>query len=242
MIHYQDDEFLLQASSIQATFSDGTTLSLTNITMRQDTPRGDEWVLTSDEDNSRIVRLILNTPSQDWRRNQTYAWKVDSASMSDEQFTWTHFNVERFVDSKVQVPTNHSIFTTERLEFHFHPIGAVGWHNPVVTNSKVVLQNVQLGAHLDGSKTEIYKPCPGSCSVVDGRVVGAMGTYTSTSELWQLATICSATAVIFMLLAWWCRRRRQDLYQRIVPEEDLTFTVEDTYESTSTTTTPKSKS
>jgi hypothetical protein len=239
MIHYQDDQFLLQASSIEATFSDGITLPLTNITTRLDTPLGDEWVFANADDASRVVRLILNTPNQDWRKNQTYAWKVDSASMSDEQFTWTHWNVERFVNSKVSVPTNQSIFTTDRLEFHFRPIGAASFFDPVIANSKVVLQNVQLGAHfLEGSKTEIYKPCPGSCSVVDGHVVGAVGTYISKSELWQLAPICSAAAVIFMLLAWWCRRRRHELYKRIVPaEEDLTFTVEDTYESISTTTT-----
>jgi hypothetical protein len=240
MIHYQDNQFLLQASSIQATFSDGTTLSLTNITTRLDTPLGDEWVFANADDDSRYVRLILNTPIQDWRRNQTYAWKVDSASMSDEQFTFTHWNAERFVDSQVQVPTHQSIFTTAHLEFHFRPIGAVSRFDQVVTNSRVVLQHVQLGAHLDGSQTEIYNPCPGSCSVVDGQVAGAFGTYTSKDEMWQLAPICSAAAAIFLLLAWWCRCRRQELYERIVPEEDLTLTVEDTFESTSTTTTPKS--
>jgi hypothetical protein len=259
MIRYQDDQFLLQASSIQATFSDGTTLSLTNITTRLNTPLGDEWIFASteedndddnDDDDSRVVRLILNTPTQDWRRrNQTYAWKVDSAWMSDALFTWTHWNVERFVDSQVQVPNSQSIFTTERLEFHFRPIGggaAVNnYHDPVIiTDSKVVLQNVQMGAYLErGKKTEIYKPCPGSCSVVDGQVVvgGAIlvETYTSKYEWWELAPICSAAGVICMLLAWWwwCRRRRQELYERIVPEGDLSFTVEDSYESTSTTTT-----
>jgi hypothetical protein len=244
MIHYQDDQFLLQASSIQATFRDGTTLPLTSISTRLNTPLGDEWVFANTDDDTKVVRLILNTPTQDWRRNQTYAWKVDSAWMSDdEQFTWTHWNVERFVDSQVQVPTNQSIFTTDRLEFHFRPIGAVGHYFEVIPNSKLVLEHVRLGAHLDDkSQTEIYRPCPTvSCSVVDGQVVvgGAIGTYKSKSELWS---ICSAAAIIFMLMAWWCRRKRRELYERILPEEDLTFTVEDTYEKTSTTTTTTPKS
>ena len=58
MISYHDDHYLLEASSVEATFSDETTVQLDEITVHPFTPMGHEFVL-SDGTNNRIVRLIL---------------------------------------------------------------------------------------------------------------------------------------------------------------------------------------
>jgi hypothetical protein len=234
MIHYQDDEFLLTASSIEATFSDGATLSLTNITIRPSTPIGDELIISTGDDssNSRGVRLILISPERDWRRNQTYAWKLDNAWMSDPTADWLHWNVESYINSAIQVPQENNVFACALLEFHFSPIGLKHHYDPVVTNSKVVLRDVKIGAHFSSAPQKPYSPCADGCSVIDGTVTSAFGSATSDGTYWKVGVVLGAILIILGFSSCWCRRRRADLYDKLSPEEDLNLTVEDTYMST----------
>lgn len=121
MADYQDGEagFLLEASGIEATFADGTTIdSFSNITTKTNTPLGDEVWLTAKEDNSRIVRLIVIAPERDWRRNQStvYEWKLDSAWMSDPEEGWLHWNAQADVDSMIRIPPSVTLSSSEEYQ------------------------------------------------------------------------------------------------------------------------------
>ena len=246
MIHYEDSDFLFTSSSVEVTFSDGFSAQFSNFTLRASTPIGDQLILSCDDDDSvdRIVRLVLIDPSLDWRGNQSYAWKLDSAWMSDPNYEWLHWNVESFVNSEIQVPKDNGIFACGLMEFHFSPIGLKHSYDPVITSTKVVLRDVQIGAHLSTTDLprETYRPCTGhNCSVIDGTVAGAQKDINIS---WKIVSFFGA--IIFLILAFicWHRRRREELYVQLspTPEEDLTLTVEDTYESTAPRSTLKGES
>ena len=195
MVHNNPtSSFILKASSIQATFADGLILDLDNITIQESTPLGDEWILCSssqqpnDDDGVirpplRMVKLILITPDHDWRKNQTYAWKLDNAWMSDPDLGWIHWNVEAYVDSQIQVPDHNMLLQSQRMEFHFRPIGMQSAASfPVLTTlAKLVLQDVEMGVHVSNVNDTIrYNPCyhshhcqqgEGYCSIIDGVIL-----------------------------------------------------------------------
>jgi hypothetical protein len=122
MIHYYDEWYLFSASSVVASFGDGVEVPLDNVTLRSSTPMGDEWIFSttttskstnnnhnsSDTNNNtfvpRMVRLILISPEQDWRRNAGYVWKLDNAWMSDADHAWLHWNSNSFIDSAILNP------------------------------------------------------------------------------------------------------------------------------------------
>jgi hypothetical protein len=225
MIQYQDDNFFFSASSIVAIFPDGLERSLDNVTIKSSTPLGEEWYLTtsntdsqssssslfSSSSSSHIVRLIVIPPKHDWRRDQSYTWKLDSAWMSDSDesdVAWVHWNVNSYVNSVIQVPSVPSqleqsattippIFACAKMEFHFSPIlrsSVPPTHqtSPVVAGPRVTLQNVRMGVYLNGTKSmnppkeeALYYPCQNdqdnSCSVVDGDVVASVVAGNNTT-------------------------------------------------------------
>lgn len=207
MIQLVDDDFFISATSIEATFSDGSRLSneTANITIRTKTALGDEiWIqgASQEEDgpsaHSHIIRLIAIPAERDWRVSASYAWKLDSAWMSvpsrrgESDFEWLHWNVESYTDSVIQVDNPNSIWECDKLEIHFRPIRAghqPASDGPVTQNEHVVLTGVQLALHLtspiDDSTTHV-SPCAASsesapCAVVDGKVVGAARNKTYVS-------------------------------------------------------------
>jgi hypothetical protein len=233
MVQFKENNILFSASVVQATFADGTTLELTNITSKTSTPLGDELILSSTEEENRIVRLYLISPDRDWRSNQTYAWKVSSAWMSDLTFDWLHWNVNEYIDSQIQVPDDSSVFSCSRMEFHFEEIVANGLprHNfYVVPSSKIILWNVHIGAHLpSNTTTKTYRPCPsgGQCLVIDG-VVSSRFDVAYDYFNWQTAMMLASILALLYISHRWCRTRRARLYEQIAPtpEEDLNLAVE----------------
>ena len=189
----------------------------------------------------RIVRLVLISPDKDWRKGQTYAWKLDNAWMSDQNVKWLHWNVESYINSDIQVPNDNNVFSCDRLEFHFDPIGFHG-QGAVVSNSRLVLTNVQIGANLastNGKAREEFIPCnhhtDGNCSVIDGVAKndpGLPGMTNNGPVNWQIAGLFGLLLFITIAFVCWCRRRGVKLYEQLspTPEEDLTLEVEDTYQ------------
>lgn len=283
MASYQDDDFLFSASSLEATFTDGSTLrgSNSDVIIHRDTPLGDEvWIVErsgqdsnargkgsrSSTEGVRVVRLIFITPEQDWRRNQTYAWKLDSAWMSSmtipsdpsEPRPWLHWNVQSYINSAIQVPASNLILDFEELELlHFRPIRDVDnpYHSPVTHKERLLLKDVQFGLHFPSNNEtiELISPCPDDrafCSIVDGEVQATPETSTaglpneknrvSSSrppsakiELEEAgATILLVFSIIILCLCFWRRHQRSKLYEQLSPnpDEDLSLTVEDTYQ------------
>ncbi|KAG7353588.1 hypothetical protein IV203_002943 [Nitzschia inconspicua] len=268
MIHYQDDIRSFSASSIVASFGDGVEVSLDNVTFIASTPMGDEWILSTNDDGdyrdttvSRVVRLITISPEKDWRMNASYAWKLDNAWMSDEDYSWLHWNSNSYVDSVVRVPgdsehPNSQIFTCNVMEFHFDAILPSGFRrssDPIVTNTRVVLKNVQWGSNLvtlDKDKLQHYSPCSGPrdgnkdpiCIIMDGVVSGESSwripsppsSTLNNLLVWQLLLLLGVVLGIIILCAYlvwklirccfhWQRTKR---YQEINPsqgEGDLTL-------------------
>jgi hypothetical protein len=246
MVSFENEKYLISASSIDATFGDGATLSLDTITVTSSTPMGDEIVLSStDDDDNRVIRLILTSPDQDWRHNQDYyAWKLDNAWMTDQEYKWLHWNVESFINSEIQVPTNNSVFACESMEFHFSPIGMRHSHFGTEEPTKVVLLDVKIGASLSFSTDEkkIFRPCSDdTCSLVDGTITGDGGIFgggggnsISINLEANVATVALGSslliALIWVLICWILKRRRTKLYQEINPtaeEEDLQLSEEE---------------
>jgi hypothetical protein len=263
MASYQDGSFLFSASSLEATFSDGSTLlgGSSNFT----THFGDElWIVDGSEEegpSQRIVRLIFIPPEQDWRRNQTYSWKLDSAWMSSSELTpddessdtrsWLHWNVESYINSAIQVPEDNNIFECDELELHFRPIRDTD--GPYHTgNERLLLKDVRFGLHLPPNNgfTKSISPCSDhtvSCTIVDGEVqthetpwdllggkIRAHSASTRTTmELEAGATLALCIAIIALCCYYWRRHQRSKLYQQLspTPEEDLGLTVEETYQS-----------
>lgn len=250
MIHYQDDEFLFAASSIEATFSDAKSYEihnrtifepssnivyqLNNLTIHSSTPIGDQLVLANDDSSDqRIVKLVLIQPDRDWRQNQTYRWKLDNAWMSDpDNNNWLHWNVESFVDSIIQVPDddNRYIFACDKMEFHFSPLGLKHYYDPVVTSTKLVLRDVRMGARFSSSNSKIpetpYIPCTPSisCSVVDGVIAGGIIADSVGTAFWKTGAAAFGAMILLLLasISWcWCRRRRRfELYEQLSPTPD----------------------
>jgi hypothetical protein len=248
MASFENENYLISASSIDATFGDGATLSLDTITATSSTPMGDEIVLSSTDDDDRVIRLILVSLEQDWRQNQDYyAWKLDSAWMSDQEYKWLHWNVESFIKSEIQVPSNNSVFACESMEFHFSSIGMKHSHFGTEEPTKVVLRNVKIGASLSFStdEKEIFRPCSDdtTCSLVDGITAGndgifGGGNWISNNVEANVVTVALGSSLlvglIWVFICWTLKRRRNKLYQQIIPteeEEDLQLAEE---ESTST--------
>ena len=202
MISYQDDIYLFEATIVEATFSDDETVQLDEITIHPSTPMGQHEFVLSDGTNHRIVRLVLISPNQDWRRNQTYAWKLDNAWMSDNtsssSFSWLHWNVESFIDSGIQVPQNNSIFFCDLIELHFSPIGGSGgYHHKDLPKTKISIRDFKIGANLlslndDGTNTtseEIIPTYPNNtlcptCVASDGVVYGTSMTNIPSASDW----------------------------------------------------------
>lgn len=267
MILYRDGNFFFSSSSVVATFPDGIERPLDNVTIKPSTPLGEEWYLTSSSDSqsssssssssSQIVRLIVIPPNQDWRTDQNYLWKLDSAWMSDSddgETAWLHWNPNSYVNSVIQVPSSssfekttiHPIFACEMMEFHFAPILSSGLPryqvSPAVSGPRVTLQNVRIGAYLNGTnrmnpKEELYYPCPGqrSCSVVDGDV-RVVDDNTLSKELTVHPLILMVGILLVVLLAMvclvtlCCRIQRMKRYEQIIPnvdDNDLSLKVDD---------------
>jgi hypothetical protein len=230
MIQYYDEGFLFSASSVVASFGDGVEVPLDNITFRSSTPMGVEWIFSTTEKYSinnnrnsndavvpRVVRLILISPQQDWRRNVSYAWKLDNAWMSDPDHGWIHWNSNSFVNSVIQIPsgddspTSKAVLTCDTMEFHFESILPSGFRrssDPIVTNTRVVLNNVQMGSNLtmstkSKSKFKLYCPCDDvdgldvtkgrpTCHIVDGVLSESSSGWipaSSVSTMFDLPTI-----------------------------------------------------
>jgi hypothetical protein len=199
MIDYFDERFLFSASSVVASFGDGVEVPLNNVTLRTSTGMGDEWIFSSTETSNnilpRVVRLILISPEQDWRRHVSYVWKLDSAWMSDSDHGWLHWNSNSFVDSILQIPGDDPddfpasiVLTCDTMEFHFESILPNGFRrssDPIVRNTRVVLKDVHIGANLMSTNQPFlkdYSPCGGDigheqikegrpkCSIVDGAI------------------------------------------------------------------------
>jgi len=111
MIQFESDKFLLSATSVEVTFSDGSatlkdedddsTAVESHVTLHTSTPLGDElWIEIqkstkrpeqrereddkeeSSSSYSILIRLIVIPPNKDWRSSAAYTWKLDSAWMS----------------------------------------------------------------------------------------------------------------------------------------------------------------
>ncbi|CAJ1954415.1 unnamed protein product [Cylindrotheca closterium] len=185
---FQNDDFWIEASSMQATFGDGSSMELDTISVNATTPIGMEILLTSSEiehPEKRSIRLVLIRPDQDWRQTAAYAWKLDNAWMADQlspsspSYSYLHWNVESYVDSSIQVPQYNKVWHCDELEFHFRPIGkgsSSGIYSHAQIQPTLTLTEVKIGALMskspDDSKIYIPAECEGRevCNFVDGKV------------------------------------------------------------------------
>lgn len=233
MVSYEDENFFIKASSIDASFGDGTTLPLDTITVSPSTPMGDVILMSSTVDDDRVVRLVLISPAQDWRQNQFYAWKLDNAWMSDRSYKWLHWNVESFTTSEIQVPSNNSVFACESMEFKFSRIGTKHSAFGGEERTKVVLRDVKIGAALSFTtqEKELYRPClEETCSIIDGATTaGRKGVFDGANGLSRSAgthvvIVAFGLSLLFggllIVVDWVRKRRRTKLYQQINPIED----------------------
>jgi hypothetical protein len=197
MIGLQNDEFLVSASSLEATFSDGVSLQdpNVNLTIHPGTTLGDEiWIQgTAPEHESYIIRLVIIPPDRDWRQSASYAWKLDSAWMSAVSpeattYSWLHWNVESYVDSAIQADDSNEILECDELELHFRPIREDSTSRypyttaPMIPNERLILRGLRLGLHRSAAPrnassttttTTCMSPCASTsqpCIVVDGAV------------------------------------------------------------------------
>jgi len=192
---FQDEDFWIEASSIQATFGDGSSMDLDTISVNATTPMGIEILLTSDDiqhPKKRSIRLILIRPEQDWRMNADYAWKLDNAWMADQlspsapTYSWLHWNVESYIDSQIQVPQFNNLWYCKELEFHFKAINegsSRGQYPSTQIEPMVTLTDVRIGAMMSQSPNEfqIYNPpeCNRQevCKFVDGEIESDGGIF-----------------------------------------------------------------
>lgn len=227
MLSYHDEHFMLKAATAVAHFSDDEKVQLDKVTIRPSTPMGHEFVLSSSQspDDRRIVRLILILPQHDWRRNQTYEWKLDNAWMSDIENSWLHWNVESFIDSEIQVPHDHYMFACESIELHFHPIGGKVSKPMSADYPSLMLKDVEIGAHLErNASQEIImrgRCLEATCSMEDEQQRDFPYIFTVVSSLVIL--------LIVSFCLYWQKQKRAKRYEQLrSAEEDLKLNVVDT--------------
>jgi hypothetical protein len=242
--------YSLSFSIAEATFGDGVTKELDTWSVQSSTPIGNQLFLSSSDDNSRVVRLVLITPEQDWRQDQNYLWKLDNAWMSDSQHGWLHWNVEGFIDSQIQVSSlslslssskeghHRVLFVCDRMEFHFRKIEMKLTTAPDPT--KLILRNITIGAFIPPSnyssssssnERRIYHPCPTpslACEIVDGIVStspiskGSSGLISSVNNN-TLSIIGGSILFVVIILSFccWCRNPESSKqYEQIHRTED----------------------
>ena len=209
-IHYQDENIIFSASNIAASFGDDDTtdLPLDNVTYRSSVV-GDELILSSTSQKDKIVKLVMIQPLLDWRKDQSYIWKLDNGWMTDKNYGWIHWNSNSYIDSIIQIPSSCSnnnnnnntvLLFCDTMEFHFTPILPTGFsraYDQVIPSTKVVISNVQIGLfnkNHTSSKEEFqyYNPCTHqttttipkkqtntSCTIIDGSI--SSGIYYGTT-------------------------------------------------------------
>jgi hypothetical protein len=200
---YQDENIIFSASNIVASFGDDDdTIPLDTVTHRSSVA-GDELILSSASQKDKIVKLVTIPPEFDWRKNQSYVWKLDNGWMSNNEYGWIHWNSNSYIDSVIQIPSssgnNTVLLICDTMEFHFTPILPTGFshaYDQVIPSTKITLSNVQLGLLRDTTENndkqfQYYHPCNhrtttmsksnrrDTCAIIDGTI--SSGIYGSTT-------------------------------------------------------------
>jgi hypothetical protein len=208
-----NDKMYFQASSIEASFRDGSQLVFDNESLHFNSTTIGELISFSyqDETQLREARLYYITPELDWRSNQTYQWKLTQSWISDEFYGWIFWNVNGFVDSDLRA-TDH-LFQCEHVEFSY-------WHNAprsqfAESEGRLVMTNVEMGAFLPDNFSESsftrYNPCHGKgpCRAIDGHVTCGERNY------WRYAAIAASSVIAFLIVVMASGANRTRQYRRV---------------------------
>lgn len=194
VVRFANKDIYFQASSVKATFRDGLHYMFESDSIHYNSTIIGDYLQFSTL--QRKVRLYVIPPALDWKRNETYHWKLNQAWMSDEHYGWIFWNVNGFMDSEIQLSSNTQVFQCNHIEFTFWNNAPKGMFDG--NQGKLVLKDAKLAAFLPPEYTEesltTFTPCAGgTCRANNGSIICASGDY------WKYgATIVSFLVAVFI--------------------------------------------
>lgn len=232
-----DQGVFFQASEIQAFFPDGGTISYSTDEIHVESRgQGREVVVLQQGDHT--VRLYLIPPAQDWRSSANYTWSLSMGWMSTNNHNnngdqWLFWNKENNVQSQIQAFSGKELFSTDSVTLHFEAMSRFPWSHktllPKVPNTKIVLKDVLLGAHLEENNNPLlarHRPCQSSvCDIVDG-VVGSESMFggipipVAEAPIDLLRLVLGLPALIVLIGLIRFAMRRQGMQQSYTPVDE----------------------
>jgi len=216
-VRFINDKIYFQASSVKAIFRDGDEYENDSIHYNS-TIIGDYLSFLH---KKREARLYFIPPELDWKKNETYDWKLNQAWMSDDYYGWVFWNVNGFINSQLQLSEHKQVFHCDHVEFTF-------WHNSPKgrfggNEGKLVMENVEMAAFLPTDFNEashtIYNPCEGrgKCRAMNGSIMCGSGSS------WKYGTTLLSFIVAVVIVAIYNRTTTDtNNYDRIAHQEDAT--------------------
>lgn len=166
------------------------------------------------------LRFYWMPPEMDWRKNQTYFYKLTSSWISSDSQDWLFWNVNNQVDSDLILPTDryHGL-QCEYMEFHYKERSnkKKKKNNPFAHDATLKMWDVQTGFVPKGQNLtaiQLYKPCElRTCRAIDGKV------YCGAWRPWVIYTLVVSLAVVSTCLgcvmAYCCTRGTTAQYQPV---------------------------
>ena len=164
---------------------------------------------------SGVLRFYLSTPSEDWRVNQTYAWKLSQSWVAERQgagyFFW---NVENHINSGMIIPPGYSAFSCDLVELSYFP--ATKRKALELAKATLIATDFLIGF----GQGKVYNPCGiGNCRSINGAVTCGNAIYWQYSVVGIIAFSCMFCWIWDLL-----RSRHASLWRRtyseILPHEE----------------------
>lgn len=230
-----DQHVFFQASEIQAFFPDETISYSSDEIHVESRGQGRDVVVLQQGDH--VVRLYLIPPEQDWRSSANYTWSLSMGWMSTNNKNgdqWLFWNKENNVQSQIQAFSGKELFSTDSVTLHFEAMNRFPWSRkallPKVPNTRIVMKDVLLGAHLEENNSQArHRPCQSSnsiCDIVDG-VVGSESMFgipipvsEAPIDLLRLVLGIPALIVLIGLIRFMRRQGNQQTYTPVDETED----------------------
>jgi hypothetical protein len=164
--------------------------------------------------DSQLLRFYLAPPSEDWRANQTYAWKLSQSWITRPSQGFFFWNVENNIDSDMIIPPGYSSFTCDYVELSYYPttVKRMPFESP-----KTTLKATHFFIGFEEGK--IYNPCGiGECRAIDGTVTCGNSIYWQYSVVGLIGFSCILCWILDLLLR--ARTLERLNYSRILPYEE----------------------
>jgi hypothetical protein len=163
--------------------------------------------------DSQLLRFFLSPPSEDWRANQTYAWKLSQSWITRPSQGFFFWNVENNIDSDMIIPPGYSSFTCDYVELSYYP--STSKRKPFEL-PKTILKATNFFIGFEEGK--IYNPCGiGECRSIDGTVTCGDSIYWQYLVVGIIAFSCMFCWILDLLLR--SRALERVNYSRILPQD-----------------------